>query len=127
MSEHISVDRATIRAMIEDNFRSVFAISRQNPEIAKETSDRFFEGLEATASLMPTEQAQEFLQIVVEENSLFMAEYRRDPTAAVQRLGLSVEQVRPSHHRQSLADVAVRTAVRATVWESVDSLFRLFR
>jgi hypothetical protein len=127
VSEHISVDRAKIKAMIEDHWRSYLGITGQYLQSAHELSDRFAEDLDATTSLMPPEQGQEFNEVFNEELNNFMDEYRRNPAAVEQHLGLREHSTRPSCHQASLADVAVRKAFRATVWDSVDSLLRLFR
>lgn len=51
---------------------------------------------------------------------------RGNPEALKLRLGPVVPQ-QIHRQRQSMGEMAVRTAVRATIWESVYSLFRLFR
>jgi hypothetical protein len=125
--EPINVDRAKIRAMIEDHWRSYLGITCQYLQLAHEMSGRFAESLDATTSLMPPEQAQELNEIFKEELNIFMDEYRRNPAAVEQRLSLRENSASPPYHQPSLADPEVKEAVRATVLESVASLLRLFR
>ena len=70
MEEQSRVDRTTVRAMVEDHWRSFLAVARQNPLIALKSINGFRDRLLATASLMPPEQAQEFLQAVDEEDQI---------------------------------------------------------
>lgn len=120
------IDRGAIRAMVEDYWRSFISVAHQEPEIGRETIMRFQERIQATASSMPPDQAQEFLQTVEEERDMLANEYDRNPDALKCRLGLPTDASHQIHvvHRQSLADVAVKTVVRATVWEVIIALFR---
>jgi hypothetical protein len=129
MSESINIDRGAIRAMVEDFWRSFLAVAKQNPHVGKESIVRFDERIRATAALMQTQQAASFLQTVDEEREILFDEYQRDPEALKQRLGLapSFAPALVIHRQQMLGEVVARTAVRATVWESVFALFRLFR
>jgi hypothetical protein len=80
------------------------------------------------ASSMDPETAKMFLQAVEKERELLFTEYNRNPDA---RLGLaplySRNAVIRRPQRQSIGELAVRTAVRATIWETVISLFLAFR
>jgi len=134
MAERAATDRSAIRAMVEDFWRSFLAVGRHNPDVGRETIMRFEERLSATAALMPPAQSATFLRVVDEEREVLFQEYERNPDALKRRLGLGqndavvcVQHRGGGHRQQSLGDVAVRTAVRATVWESVRELFRLFR
>jgi hypothetical protein len=75
--------------------------------------------------------AEIFLQAVEGERDLLFQEYKRNPDALKRRLGLAAAS-QPSlmshrNQRQSIGEMAVRTAVRATIWETVISLFGAFR
>ena|SRR5689334_22581347 len=130
-----SIDRGMIRSMVEDFFRSHLTTSAVNPSSAKESVQRFGERAQAMASLMPAARADEFLRVVAEEIELIDRENARDPELLKMRLGLKVQRdhqtdpvlLVPSRQRQSLGELAVRTAVRATVWKSIGAAFRLFR
>ena len=118
-----------MRAMAEDHRRSFLAVAKQNPHSGRESILRFDERIQAIAALMQPQQAALFLQTVDEEREILFDEYQRDPEALKHRLGLS-PSVAPAlviHHQQTLGEVVARTAVRATVWESIFALFRLFR
>jgi len=71
-----------------------------------------------------------FLRAIEEERDLLFNEYRRNPDALKRRLGLGPvnrSNLVVHHQRQSIGEMAVRTAVRATIWETVISIFRAFR
>jgi hypothetical protein len=127
----VTIDRAVIRSMVEDHWRSFISVAVRNPQIGFQSLENFDEQIQATAALMPPERAAMYLQAVEEERQILFNEYNRDPDALKRRLGLGpVKQpnrVVHQHHRQSIGELAVRTAVRATIWETVISLFRAFR
>ena len=129
MSESINIDRGAIRAMVEDHWRSFLAVAQTNPHLGGQSILRFDERIQATAALMQPQQSAVFLQTVDEEREILVNEYQRDPEALKHRLGLtpSVAPALVIHHQQTLGEVVARTAVRATVWESIFALFRLFR
>jgi hypothetical protein len=87
---------------------------------------RWADRIEATASLMPPEQAKIFKEIAEEETVLLMRELKRNPKALPKRLGVEIGKRSPPvvYQRQSIGEMAIRTAVRATVWELIFSLFR---
>lgn len=124
-----SIDRDAIRSMVEDFWRSFLAVGRTNPVIGQQTVMRFEERIKSTAALMPGDQAQVFLKAVDEERETLFNEYNRDPDALKHRLGLPLDAtpVVLYQQRQGFGEMAVRTAVRATIWESIFSLFRVFR
>jgi hypothetical protein len=83
----------------------------------------------ATAAPMPPEQAFLFMKTVAEEYDICEEEHQRDPDALYRRLGLNLTSTPPArsaapYRRQGLGELAVRTAVRATIWELIVSLFR---
>ena len=81
------------------------------------------------AALMPAEKAKPFLLAIEKEREKLFAEYEFSPTALRSRLNLPPAQIRtvqyPSSQKgQNYAGLIVKTAVRATVWEIVRSVFR---
>jgi hypothetical protein len=124
-----TVDRVAIRSMVEDFWRSFISLAVDHPEMGMKSIQRFDEQIQATAMLMESSNAQKYLQAVEEERDVLFQEYNRNPESLKRRLGLShPTPVAPVHyHRQGMGEMVVRTAVRATIWESVFSLFRLFR
>jgi hypothetical protein len=127
----VTIDRAAIRSMVEDHWRSFISVAVNNPQIGAQSIQNFDEQINATAASMPSDRAEIYLQAVEEQREILFNEYNRNPDALTRRLGLaplyapSVVMRQPS--RQSIGEMALRTAVRATIWESVISLFRAFR
>jgi hypothetical protein len=75
---------------------------------------------------MPSDQRAAVVTIVQEELDFLEQEAERDPNAFSQRLGVNAGRSvpRPVYHRQGFGELAVRTAVRATIWELIWSIFR---
>jgi hypothetical protein len=67
-----------------------------------------------------------FTEMVREEYRFLLQELERNPQALFQRLGVNMGRTARQrvYRRQGLGELAVRTAVRATVWEMIWSLFR---
>lgn len=128
MSGNANLGTEAVRAMVEDHWRSFLAVTRQHPEMAQASILQFDDRMQATASSMPPEQAQAFLQAVDDEGSILADEYDRDPDALRCRLGLSLNTVLPhaAYHRSSLSDMAVGIPARATIGRSLVLLFRRF-
>jgi hypothetical protein len=96
-----------------------------------DVSQRFEQRIQQTAGSMEPAAAASFLQRVDAERERLMAEYTSDPVALKRRLGVSLgidsPSVRSSRAKSDLGGLVVRTAVRATIWESIWALFRSFR
>jgi hypothetical protein len=135
----VGVNRAAVRQLVEEQFRAVILQGRYNGEhnvsrdtaiaMALDLNRRQNEQIDAITSLMPAEQATLFRQTVEEEGKLFYDEHQRDPDVSYRRLGLqltSTPQVQQTirYQRQGIGEMAVRTAVRAAIWELIVSLFR---
>jgi hypothetical protein len=123
-------DRAAIRGMVEEFWISRLSAEGKDPAIGRSVVERFEASIEEIADGLPPSGAASFRAAVEEERAMLLSEYGRDREATRMRLGLpSMEnRGRPKNSRgRSLGDVAVETAVRATVWETVRSAFRLFR
>ena len=139
------IDRSTVRRQVEDFWRSLLLRSRQHgeahpkmdrdeawrlsQELAGNLSRRFEEHNQAAAATMPPDEAQAFLEMIDEEDSICFEEHQRDPDALYRRLCINLSSnpqptAAVAYRRQGLGRLAVRTAVRATVWESIWSLFR---
>jgi hypothetical protein len=127
----VAIDRAAVRSMVEDHWRSFISVATTSPQIGAQSIQNFEDRIQATASLMVTDKAKMFIRAIEEEREVLFNEYRRNPDALRRRLGLGPlnypNLVVRQHQRQSIGEMAVRTAVRATIWESVISLFRAFR
>jgi hypothetical protein len=135
------VDRAMVRRMVEDFWRSLLlhglhlgatrpAMSREEAAgLALDSSRQFSERNEATAALMPPDKGNAFLQMIEEEDAICFEELQRNPEGFHHRLGINLnsnQQPRQpvGNRRQGIGEMAVRTAVRATIWEVIWSLFR---
>ena len=70
---------------------------------------------------MPPEQAREFYRMIAEEMRMLNAERKRSFFAQARRLGVLPGRV---SHRQGIGEMAVRTAVRASIWTAISRLFR---
>jgi hypothetical protein len=88
MESGVSTDRATIRAMVEDFWRSFLSVAQQTSGISTEIILQFNERMQATAAAMEPEKAAMFLQIVEEEREILFNEYEKNPDALKTRLGL---------------------------------------
>lgn len=76
---------------------------------------------------------EQYLAYVQEERERLLREFERDPAAARRSLGAPPLEQKPAPPRQdrsrsSMGEMAVRTAVRATVWTLVrDAIRSIFR
>jgi hypothetical protein len=135
---NIIVDRVAIRQMLEDGFQSQLLFQKNyidtHPRSSRQESiaagqdffRRWTERIDATAALMPPEQKSAFMEVVEEEFDFLEQVAERDPNAFSQRLGVNMGKAnsQPVYRGQGLGELAVRTAVRATIWELIWSLFR---
>jgi hypothetical protein len=133
-AENMLMDRADITVMVEDFWRSFIPIAFNGDQrTATMIVERFQKQIDDMAKAMPATDAAQFNQMVEEERDRLFKEYNANPARMKARLGVpdgfGAESVAkgPRSNRMGLGELAVRTTVRATVWESVTSLFRLFR
>jgi hypothetical protein len=122
----VSFDRAAVRKMVEDHMREVLRVRgyhkrAQNVTLIDQMYARFANQVDALIDSMPPEQGKEFDQMCAEEMHLIRVELQQDPVACARRLGVLPGRV---NQRQGIGEMAVRTAVRATIW---DVIWRLFR
>lgn len=128
------MDRAAIRGMVEEYWRAYLPVAFSGDRSgAIQMVMRFQQQIDDMAAVMPEgEERNIFLLVVDLERGNIADEYDRDPRALKHRLGVPDQQAKPTARAaqsqgMAFGEVAVRTAVRATVWETVFSLFRLFR
>jgi len=126
-------DRALARSIAEAHWRDMIdAAFRGNMERATAIPQRLDERFLEIMTELPTDRGVEFLAAAEEERDKLFEEYRRNPEAPKRRIGAAtVEPRTPSPYRtprpsaaRNLGDTVVRTAVRATVWETVRAIFR---
>jgi hypothetical protein len=123
--------RNSARLMVEEHWRQFLYlanIGEMRQAMAKLHSfDAMIKEMTAT---MPEPDASFMRQTIDAERQKLSDEYNRNPDALKARLGMPTSTyATPSfgHHRQDMGEMIVRTAVRATIWESVWAIFRLFR
>lgn len=126
------MDRSVITGMVEDYWRArIPAMQTGGFEASMEIAQRFEKRIEETAGLMPPLEAAAFRQAIDAERERLIQEYTSNPAALKRRLGINLGVDAPMHAQvgggSALGGLAVRTAVRATIWESVWALFRVFR
>lgn len=111
MESRGSTDRAAIRAMVEEFWRSFLSLA-QTPEISTQLIVRFNARMQATAATMEPEKAAMFLQIVEEEREILFNEYERSPDALKTRLGLQPATIHPDIP-QSLDPASIRAVAQS--------------
>ena len=129
--QRIAVDkiRNSARLAVEDHWRNFLTLVHIDKRKAFEAVKDFDATIDMMAEYMSKPDASLLRQTIEVEREKIADEYDRNPNALKARLGLTnqVPTSTRSQNRQGLEELAVRTAVRATVWESVRSIFRLFR
>jgi hypothetical protein len=83
----------------------------------------FIKSVEVQTAHLPRAEQERLALQLYSRNAEYIAIGQRDRTALKAKLGLPV----PSPEASRLAQVAVETAVRATIWQSIAAFFRAFR
>ncbi len=129
--QRIALDkmRNSARLAVEDHWRNFLTLVHIDKRKAIEAMKSFDATINMLIKDMSEPDASLFRQTFEVEREKILDEYDRNPDALKARLGLTnqVPTFTRSRNRQGLDELAVRTVVRATVWESVRSVFRLFR
>jgi hypothetical protein len=118
-----------ITKLAEDHWRAFLtAAQRQNSELAMEEVVGFDKMLKPIAEKLGSD-GPAFLAAVDRARGRLQQEYDADRVAFRRRLGISLpEPVQPQViYNGSVGGMIVRTAIRATIWESVRALSRAFR
>jgi hypothetical protein len=121
----MNFDRATVRKIVEDHWRATLPLRgdrmrAQNTTLIDQMSNRLGDQTDSWINSLPPDQGNELDRIFNEEMRLSIAEWERNPVGLKRRLGVLPGSV---SHRQGIGEMAVRTAVRASIWEGI---FRLF-
>jgi len=121
--------RNSARLLVEDRWRNFLSLVHIDQRKAFEAPYSFDATINMMTERMPEPDASIFRRIIEEERDKLADEYDRNPDALKARLGLinQAPTFMRSPNRQGLDELVVRTAVRATVWESIWAIFRLFR
>lgn len=119
--------REQIREMVEENWRQFLAFAATgSQQLGAQVIARFDEKNKLAAAKMPPDQGKAFLDAIEAERDLIFDEYTASPEALKKRLGVSSGGPTPTltSSRQGLGEVVVKTAVRASIWAAIWSLFR---
>ena len=119
-------------SIVEDYWRLFIGTVQQDGFAAgQKCTERFEDRIAEIANSLGRQEAAEFLKEVEQQRERLLTEYDGDPVKLKRRLGISlgVDAPHTSDNQigQGLGDLAVRTAVRATIWETVRALFRAAR
>ncbi|MBB2964738.1 hypothetical protein [Methylobacterium sp. R2-1] len=107
----------------DDFWRQTLAQGVGNQKAFLAKYEAFVKGMQADAAHLPQAEQDAIFGRVVARNAEYMALAQVDREALKAKLGMPNSFNGPN----SLGKVAAETAVRATVWNSVGALFRLFR
>lgn len=122
-------DPLLVRQLVEDHWKAFLLAGRQNPAIGARMIEAFDQRIQAQVDSLPADTGAAFKAIVESERGRLFAEYEASPELLMQRLNIG-QTVRPAQEpfRQrtghGFGELVVRTAVRATIWEIVRSIFR---
>ena len=123
--------RVFCHQMVEDSWRSFLTFASEgSPALGVACINRLDERSQEIARGMPAGRSQRFLALIDNERGKIFDEYTKNPEALKRRLGVPKPGVGArgaSGVGQGLGGLAVRTVVRATVWESIIAIFRAFR
>jgi hypothetical protein len=129
--QRIALDkmRNSARLAVEDHWRNFLTLVHIDKSKAIEALNSFDATINMLTEHIPEPNASLFRQTIETEREKVLDEYDRNPDALKARLGLTNQECASIRlqNRQGFGELAVRTAVRATVWESIRSMFRLFR
>ena len=119
--------RYSARNLVESHWRSFLALVDIDKKKALEAPYAFEATINMMMEHMPAPDASLFRSVIEEERDKLTKEYWHNPAALKARLGVINQTSTRTHNRQGMDDLIVRTAVRATIWQSIRSIFRLFR
>src|SRR6185312_7197512 len=120
-----AMDRDVIRGMAEDYWRAAIPlIQSRELDVAQELGQKFEQRIQSVANSLPPLESAAFLQAMDAERENLIAEYKSNPYALKKRLGTPLGRDQSSesfqaNRRSDLGDLVVRTAVRATVWDTI--------
>jgi hypothetical protein len=121
--------RNSARLAAEEHWRHFLSLVHIDRRKALEAVYGFDATMKEMTQYMPESDASFFRDTIKAEEEKLADEYDRNPDVLKARLGLttSAPAFARSSSRQGLDELAVRTVVRATIWESIWSIFRIFR
>jgi len=125
-------DRALARSIAETHWRDMIDAAFRGVQGATAILARLDDHIQEIAVQLPPDRNDGFLAAAEEERNKLFEEYRRDPEALKRRIGAATAQppgyfphpMPQSSTAKVIGDTVVRTAVRATIWETVRAIFR---
>jgi len=121
------VTRDECRKMVEDNWRVFLPLAYDgHRDIGLQVLHQFEAKIQTMAAAMDPAPRAKFLATLEDEREKITNEYNANPDRLKTRLGCMpvASAQRHGRTRQPLGELAVKTAVRATVWEIIWKLFR---
>jgi hypothetical protein len=109
----------SVEDLVDDYWRETLTANLNGPQAQAKYND-FIYGLRDRVAKFPQEAQDEVFLRAAKHNAGRIAQARVSLNFLREKLGVPVVDNR-------LADVAVETLVRATVWQGVSAFFRLFR
>ena len=127
--QNLELDRIrnSARHLVEAHWRNFLILVDIDKQKAMEAPYTFQATINTMMEHMPASDAFLFNQVIEEERDKLSNEYWKNPAALKARLRVVNQTPAFTHNRNSMDDLIVRTAVRATIWESIWAIFRLFR
>ena len=119
--------RESVQLIVDDFYRTVFNYKGQlYPGFLEGHAEQCTEKLKRYISQFPVEDHKEMLEFTWKIRKETEDECRDHPIRLRTRLGTARGNGSGAtgYQRQGLGELAVRTAVRATVWETIFSIFR---
>jgi len=126
--------RKIAQGIVEDFWRTLVSVARLSHSASEsqgklhEVERTFRARLDQIARRFSPVEASAFREAVEAEDKALALLRQTDRAAFLQRLGLPDDKIASTsgiaQHHQSLGEMAVKTAVRAAVWEGVRALFR---
>lgn len=118
--------RRICRGMVEDHWRTFLGFAATGSEELGRNSVRLFDqAISDGASQMSPHDGALYTAMMEEERERIFDEYSRNPAALKERLGVTAGRPpQASRDTHGLGELAVRTAVRATIWSAIRAVFR---
>lgn len=122
-------DTNQCRLLVEDGWRKFLNFAAEgSPELGKQCILRFEQQTADSAAAMQPRDAEVFLDAIQKERDKIFDEYTQNPEQLKTRLGVKSHSSKNlNSHPGSIGKTVINTAVRATIWQSVRSLFRYLK
>jgi hypothetical protein len=115
------VEIGSVTELVENHYRAFIPhVENNNRPAAAAAIAGLLQRTGDAAKQMGPAQGAAYLQRIESEDARLAAEYAADKAAFKQRLGIVGRGSTPANH--GYADLAVRTAIRATIWEGIARL-----